>query len=106
MDKERRKIHEAAQEKREQIREQIRMQNNKNGTSKVDGSRSRSASSVSEDVLTDAFGVPIPEPIQLTPKQRNELTGHRVIQRNLVYVIGLAPKIAREEILRSHEYFG
>ncbi|CAG8546562.1 3417_t:CDS:2 [Paraglomus brasilianum] len=30
----------------------------------------------------------------------------RVVQKNLVYVIGLSPKIATEEILRSHDYFG
>ena len=106
-DRERRKIQEAAEKKRAQIREFNKQQNIKNGTFTTVGTRSRSSSSAtSEDVLTDAFGVPIPEPISLTPKQRNELTGHRVIQRNLVYVIGLAPKIAREELLRSHEYFG
>ena len=29
-----------------------------------------------------------------------------VNQRTLVYVMGLSPRIAREEILRRHEYFG
>lgn len=30
----------------------------------------------------------------------------RVVQRALVYVMGLSPRIAKEEILRRHEYFG
>jgi hypothetical protein len=30
----------------------------------------------------------------------------RVIQRTLVYVMGLSPRIAKEDILRRHEYFG
>ena len=42
----------------------------------------------------------------LTPAERRALVDVRVIQYNLVYVIGLSPKIANEETLRSHEYFG
>ena len=30
----------------------------------------------------------------------------RIVQRNLVYVIGLAPFLANEEVLRRYEYFG
>ena len=30
----------------------------------------------------------------------------RVIQKTLVYVIGLAPEIASEEVLKSPEFFG
>ena len=37
---------------------------------------------------------------------RKHLTSLRVIQKNLVYVIGLSPRIAREEILVLPEYFG
>ena len=28
------------------------------------------------------------------------------MQKNIVYVIGLSPQIAREEVLRRYEYFG
>jgi hypothetical protein len=34
------------------------------------------------------------------------LAGVRVLQRNLLYVVGLAPSIAREEVLKKREYFG
>ncbi|KAI9009772.1 RING/Ubox like zinc-binding domain-containing protein [Gaertneriomyces semiglobifer] len=37
---------------------------------------------------------------------RRHLSNVRVVQKNLVYVLGLPSKIATEEILRSHEYFG
>ena len=37
---------------------------------------------------------------------RRHLASVRVIQRNLVYVIGLPLPITREETLRRHEYFG
>ena len=37
---------------------------------------------------------------------RRHLSELRVIQKNLVYVIGLSPKIANEDILGQHEYFG
>lgn len=42
----------------------------------------------------------------LTPAERRALVDVRVIQYNLVYVIGLSPRIAKEDTLRSHEYFG
>jgi CCR4-NOT transcription complex subunit 4 len=35
-----------------------------------------------------------------------ELSKLRVIQRNLVYVIGLAPQMANKDILEKYEYFG
>lgn len=38
--------------------------------------------------------------------QRKHLANMRVVQKNLVYVIGLPPRIANEEILRQHDYFG
>ncbi|CAG8543888.1 5882_t:CDS:10 [Ambispora gerdemannii] len=37
---------------------------------------------------------------------RKHLSNMRVVQKNLVYVIGLSPKTATEEVLRSHDYFG
>jgi hypothetical protein len=30
----------------------------------------------------------------------------RVVQKNLVFVIGLSPRLADAEVLRKHEYFG
>lgn len=38
--------------------------------------------------------------------KERDLSNVRVLQRNLVYVVGLPPSIAREEILRKKEYFG
>mmetsp|Transcript_22249 Transcript_22249/g.35779 ORF Transcript_22249/g.35779 Transcript_22249/m.35779 type:complete len:722 (-) Transcript_22249:131-2296(-) len=40
------------------------------------------------------------------PQNRKDLANVRVVQRNLVYLIGLAPSIAAEETLRSKEFFG
>ncbi|KAJ1969938.1 transcriptional repressor general negative regulator of transcription subunit 4 [Dimargaris xerosporica] len=37
---------------------------------------------------------------------RRHLQNMRVVQKNLVYVIGLSPKLANEETLRQPEYFG
>jgi len=46
-------------------------------------------------------------PIQsLTKEKIKKLQNLRVIQKTLVYVIGLAPEIANEEKLKSVEYFG
>jgi hypothetical protein len=46
-------------------------------------------------------------PIQtLTKDKIKKLQNLRVIQKTLVYVIGLAPEIANEEKLKSVEYFG
>jgi CCR4-NOT transcription complex subunit 4 len=41
-----------------------------------------------------------------TPKDRTQLAIMRVIRRNLVYTVGLPPKLASEEILRKPDYFG
>ena len=30
----------------------------------------------------------------------------RILQRNTLYVIGLSPNVAKEEILKKFEYFG
>ncbi|CAG9314047.1 unnamed protein product [Blepharisma stoltei] len=40
------------------------------------------------------------------PSDRHELTKCRVIQRNLVYLIGLPPSIADEETMIEEKYFG
>ncbi|KAI8929136.1 RING/Ubox like zinc-binding domain-containing protein [Entophlyctis helioformis] len=37
---------------------------------------------------------------------RKQLANVRVVQKNLVYVLGLPPKLQNEETLRSHDYFG
>ncbi|KAJ3090699.1 transcriptional repressor general negative regulator of transcription subunit 4 [Quaeritorhiza haematococci] len=37
---------------------------------------------------------------------RRQLANVRVVQKNLVYVLGLPVKVANEEILRQHDYFG
>lgn len=37
---------------------------------------------------------------------RRHLSSMRVVQKNLVYIIGLHPKLATEEIVRSHDFFG
>lgn len=42
----------------------------------------------------------------LTKDKVKRLTNLRVIQKTLVYVIGLAPEIANEDKLKSVEYFG
>jgi hypothetical protein len=42
----------------------------------------------------------------LSKEKLKKLANLRVIQKTLVYVIGLAPEIASEEILRSQSYFG
>lgn len=40
-------------------------------------------------------------------KEKVKLLGTlRVIQKTLVYVIGIAPEIASEDILKKPEYFG
>lgn len=31
---------------------------------------------------------------------------YRVVQRNLVFVVGLSKKLAEPEVLKKHEYFG
>jgi len=42
----------------------------------------------------------------IRPDMREVVPPMRVIQRTLVYVMGLSPRIAKEDILRRHEYFG
>jgi len=42
----------------------------------------------------------------LTREKIRKLSNLRVIQKTLVYVIGIAPEIASEEKLKSVEYFG
>ena len=37
---------------------------------------------------------------------RTKLANTRVVQRNLVYIIGLSPSIAEETVLRSDKFFG
>ncbi|ORZ15114.1 hypothetical protein BCR42DRAFT_482875 [Absidia repens] len=37
---------------------------------------------------------------------RRHLANMRVVQKNLVYVIGLHPKYATEDVIRSNDYFG
>jgi len=39
-------------------------------------------------------------------QERKRLSNVRVVQRTLLYVIGIAPKIAKEDVLRKQEYFG
>ena len=31
---------------------------------------------------------------------------YRVVQRNLVFVVGLSPRLADVDVLKKHEYFG
>mgnify|MGYP001987240000 CR=1 FL=1 len=40
------------------------------------------------------------------PKDRNQLGNMRVIRRNLVYAVGLAPSLGSEDTLRKPEFFG
>lgn len=42
----------------------------------------------------------------LSKEKIKKLSTLRVIQKTLVYVIGIAPEIASEEILKKPEYFG
>lgn len=42
----------------------------------------------------------------LTREKIKKLSNLRVIQKTLVYVIGIAPEIASEQKLKSAEYFG
>ena len=37
---------------------------------------------------------------------RKQLANVRVVQKNLVYVLGLPPKLCTEEVLKSNDYFG
>jgi len=42
----------------------------------------------------------------LSKEKIKKLSNLRVIQKTLVYVIGIAPEIASEETLKAPEYFG
>jgi hypothetical protein len=42
----------------------------------------------------------------LSKEKIKKLANLRVIQKTLVYVIGIAPEIATEETLKSIDYFG
>jgi hypothetical protein len=44
--------------------------------------------------------------IKADSDNRKALTNIRVVQRNLVYVTNLSLDLAKEEVLRKHEYFG
>ncbi|KAJ2664578.1 transcriptional repressor general negative regulator of transcription subunit 4 [Coemansia sp. RSA 1199] len=43
---------------------------------------------------------------EIESNSRRHLANVRVVQKNLVYVIGLPSSLATEDILRSHDYFG
>lgn len=43
---------------------------------------------------------------EMEANNRRHLANMRVVQKNLVYVIGLSPKISTEETLRQYDYFG
>jgi CCR4-NOT transcription complex subunit 4 len=43
---------------------------------------------------------------QKAAESRKHLANVRVVQRNLVFVVGLSPRLADPEILKRHEYFG
>ena len=46
-------------------------------------------------------------PVKAAPVgQLRDMASLRTSQRAIVYVMGLSPRIAKEEILRRHEYFG
>jgi len=36
----------------------------------------------------------------------SKLSSIRILQKHILYVIGLSPSIAKEETLRRYEYFG
>jgi len=43
---------------------------------------------------------------QTISDNRRHLTSVRVLQKNLVFIVGLSPSLAREEILKKYEWFG
>ena len=45
-------------------------------------------------------------PVKAPPPDRRHLHNYRVVQRNLVYIVGVPAPVATEEILRRPEYFG
>ena len=38
--------------------------------------------------------------------QSTNISSYRVVQRNLVFVVGLSARLADTEVLKKHEYFG
>ena len=44
--------------------------------------------------------------IYYTQTQSLKLVIYRVVQKNLVFVVGLSQRLADPEVLRKHEYFG
>lgn len=43
---------------------------------------------------------------ELSAEKIQHLQNIRIIQKNLVYIIGLAPSLANESLLRSYSFFG
>lgn len=43
---------------------------------------------------------------QKITENRKHLANVRVVQKNLVFVVGLPPRLSETEILKKHEYFG
>ena len=43
---------------------------------------------------------------QKISENRKHLANVRVVQKNLVFVVGLSPRLADAEVLRKPEYFG
>lgn len=43
---------------------------------------------------------------QKISENRKHLANVRVVQKNLVFVVGLSPRLADSEVLRRQEYFG
>ncbi|XP_074661021.1 uncharacterized protein LOC141913398 isoform X2 [Tubulanus polymorphus] len=43
---------------------------------------------------------------QKAAENRKHLANVRVVQKNLVFVVGLSPRLADPEVLKRHEYFG
>ena len=39
-------------------------------------------------------------------RSMSHLIQARILQKNILYVIGVAPSIAKEEVLKKYEYFG
>src|SRR5690554_741204 len=46
------------------------------------------------------------KPVSSSVSDRRHLHNYRVVQRNLVYVIGVPTNLANEDLLRKPEYFG
>lgn len=66
----------------------------------------RTAAAPTVTLSTTAKRSLVSENPNLVLPHRRHLIDLRVIQRNLVYVIGISPRIATETILRDHDWFG